>query len=190
MARARLREVLGRECGRAPNGLRFAYGQYGKPWLPAHPMLRFNLTHAGAVGLVAVAVGRDVGVDVEPTNRRGDLGEVATRFFSPTERAALAALDGGARAGATLRCWCRKEAYLKARGDGLTRSLDSFDVAVGERASSVLIATRPDPTDADAWHVTDLDVGPGYVAALAVGRGQSDAVPIVAPWRPTQVRSM
>jgi len=170
VARARLRAVLGRACGLAPAELRFAYGAHGKPWLPAHPALRFNLTHAGEVGLVAVATGCEVGVDVEATNRRGDLDAVAATFFSSAERLALAGLAGSARSAAILRCWCRKEAYLKARGDGLTRPLDSFDVAVGISAASVLIATRPEPADADAWHVTDLDVGPGYVGAFAIER--------------------
>jgi 4'-phosphopantetheinyl transferase len=171
VARARLRHVLA-ACGAGPaERIRFGYGRFGKPALPAHPALAFNLSHAGDLALVAVAWRREVGVDLERLDPDRRLDDVARRFFSSVERRGLERIGGADRAVALLRCWCRKEAYLKARGDGLTRPLDSFDVAIGEpvtAAASLLRATRPDGREAAAWDLRDLDVGAGYVAAVAL----------------------
>jgi 4'-phosphopantetheinyl transferase len=198
VARARLRLLLARQVGGRAEALRFGYGPHGKPFLPEHPTLRFNLAHAGEDALLAIADRREVGVDLEALGGRRDLEDVARAFFSPAERAALAAVAPARRATAILRCWCRKESYLKARGDGLTRSLATFDVAVDVAAAcaggrSLLLATRPDAADALAWQIRDLDVGPRYVAALAVEgvveRAPSVAVAFVV-WRDPTARSM
>ena len=180
VGRAHLRSLLA-SLGAGPAAdIRFAYGDQGKPWLPVRPELRFNLSHAGDVSLVAVARA-DVGVDLEPLVPRRRLDDVAERFFSPTERSALARLAADERPAAVLRCWCRKEAYLKARGEGLARPLDTFDVATDARPSgerSLLGATRPDAREAAAWDLRDVDVGPGYVAAVAL-RGRITRVRVV-----------
>jgi 4'-phosphopantetheinyl transferase len=171
VARARLRLLLAALGAGAPARIQFAHGARGKLWLPAHPELQFNVSHAGGLVVVAVAWRVEVGVDVEPLERHRRQDEAAERFFSLAERSALARLHEPERAAAVLRCWCRKEAYLKARGEGLARRLDSFDVATDEPsdgAASLLLATRPDAAEAAAWHVRDLDVGAGYAAALAL----------------------
>ena len=182
VSRARLRLVLAGAGAGPADRLRFATGRHGKPSLPAHPALQFNLSHAGDVALVAVAERAAVGVDVEPLQRGRDLDEVARRFFSAAERAALARLADAARAPAALRCWCRKEAYVKARGDGLARGLDAFDVAtdaaVAGRGTSLLLATRPDAEDAGRWDLRDVDVGPEHAAAVAA-RGRIDRVVLI-----------
>ena len=177
IARARLRIVLAAHAGGAPQDLRFAYGPHGKPWLPALPSLRFNVAHAGDRALVAIAHGREVGIDLERVEPRRDLADVARQFFSAAERQALDGLEASLRQTAILRCWCRKEAYVKARGGGLTRPLDSFDVAIGPLgdARSLLVATRPDPSDAGEWLVRDVALGPGWASALAVDASAAGA---------------
>jgi 4'-phosphopantetheinyl transferase len=176
----RARFVVGRAClrlvlaghGAGPAArLRFGYGARGKPRLLSRPALRFNLAHAGDLALVAVAAGREVGVDVERVADERDVAAVVARFFSRHERAELDRLSARDRRGRFPHCWCRKEAYVKARGDGLFLPLDSFDVAVeapGTRAGSLLLATRPRAGEAAAWDLRDLAVGAGYAAALAV----------------------
>jgi 4'-phosphopantetheinyl transferase len=170
-ARARLRLLLsGYGAGPAAR-IRFGYGAQGKPLLPSQPDLRFNLSHSGECALVAVALHHEVGVDVELLGGDRRLDGVAERFFSRAENEALARRHARERTIACHRCWCRKEAYVKARGEGLMVALDSFDVAVdhaGAGATSLLLATRPNTADALAWDLRDLDVGPGYVAALAI----------------------
>ena len=93
---------------------------------------------------------------------------IAARFFSPIECSALAALPAALRCTAFFSCWTRKEAYIKARGDGLSLPLDAFDVAFVPGARARLIATRHDPGDAQRWTLSELQIGPDYAAALAV----------------------
>lgn len=169
-ARAGLRVVLADHARVPAADLRFGYGSHGKPWLRTVPDLRFNLSHARDLAVVAVAWRRDVGIDLESLDGARALAEVARRFFSPAENAALAALPTALRAAELVRVWCRKEAYAKARGLGLALPLHAFDVAVGAASSprtSLLIATRPHPADARAWELYDLAVAGGFVAALA-----------------------
>jgi 4'-phosphopantetheinyl transferase len=171
VTRAALRLILAREARTRPSELRFEKGPSGKPYLPAHPDLRFNVSHSRAVALIAVSRSRDVGIDVERFEPGRVPEAVARRFFSQAENAALERLPSSLRPLARLRTWCRKEAYVKARGAGLSMPLDSFDVAVDPTAElSVprLTATRPVLGDVHRWDVSDVEVGPEYVAAIAI----------------------
>lgn len=179
-AHAGLRAILAPYAGVQPANLRFGSGPHGKPRLRTRPDLRFNLAHACDVAVVAVAWGREVGVDVEPETRAPDLGAVARSFFSSAEHAALAALAPALRAAALPRVWCRKEAYAKARGRGLGLPFASFDVAVEPSprpGASLLLATRPRPEDAEAWELRDVDIGAGFVAALSWERRPAPSDP-------------
>ncbi len=182
VARGRLRLVLACAGAGPPDRIRFAYGRHGKPSLAMQPELQFNLSHTADVAVVAVTENAAVGVDVEELHRGRRLEQAAHRFFSAAERTALLRLADDTRAEAAIRCWCRKEAYLKARGEGLARPLDSFDVAVADLAprsdGSLLLATRPDSRESARWDVRDIDVGAGYAATVAVrGRmGRVDGV--------------
>jgi len=170
VARATLRAILARYLGVAPADVRFVYGPHGKPALaPEHGVdFSFNLSHAGDTALYAVTRGRRVGVDLEQIlPDKADVG-VAGRFFSPREVATLRALPPRPRHEAFFRCWTRKEAYVKARGDGLSLDLKSFDVSLAPVDPPALLATRPDPGEAARWSLYDVDAGPGYAAALAV----------------------
>jgi 4'-phosphopantetheinyl transferase len=120
------------------------------------------------MGLVAVALDREIGVDIERVRPDQMEESVARRYFSPREVAALQALDADARQEAFFACWTRKEAYLKARGDGLSFPLDQFDVSLAPEAPAALLSVRGDPEEASRWSLQDLRPGPGYVAALAV----------------------
>ena len=172
VARGRLRLVLACAGAGAPDRIRFAYGRHGKPSLALQPELQFNLSHTVDVAVVAVTENAAVGVDIEGLQRGRRLAQAAHHFFSAAERTALLQLADDIRAEAALRCWCRKEAFLKARGEGLARPLDSFDVAVADlarrRDGSLLLATRPDSRESAHWDVRDIDVGAGYAAAVAV----------------------
>jgi 4'-phosphopantetheinyl transferase len=163
------RLLLARCLGAAPEELRFTYNAFGKPALVSESRhLHFNISHSGEWVLIALSQDRALGVDVE--RKRADMAtaEIAARFFSPVECSALAALPAAERCAAFFSCWTRKEAYLKARGDGLSLPLDQFDVAFVPGVEPRLIATRHDPADAHRWRLTALQVGCGYAAALAV----------------------
>jgi len=171
VARGVLRAILSRYTGVEPGQLRFRYGAQGKPQLvgeTGREALRFNLSHAHELVLFAVARGRAIGVDLEYVRRDlADL-ELAERFFSPTEVAVLRALPAYARCRAFFNCWTRKEAYIKAKGGGLSIPLDQFDVTLGPGKAAALVEARWDAEEASRWSLHGMDPAPGYVAALAV----------------------
>lgn len=173
-ARGILREILGRYLRTPPECVRFGYNAHGKPELldaEERTRLRFNLSHAGGVALFAVASGREVGVDVETLREDFACAEVAAVFFSPREVETLTALPSHARTRAFFNCWTRKEAYVKARGMGLSLPLDCFDVSLAPGEPAALLATRGAEPDAAHWSLREIDVGTTHVAAVAAGGG-------------------
>ena len=175
VARGVLRDILGRYLGVPPSELGFRYSSYGKPALADagdEEGLRFNISHSHEMALFAVTRGREIGVDIEYLRREIACEEIAERFFSIHERASLRALPAEAKHQAFFNCWTRKEAYIKAHGEGLSLPLDQFDVSLAPGEPAALLATRGDPREALRWSLQALTPGPGYVAALAVeGQG-------------------
>jgi 4'-phosphopantetheinyl transferase len=170
VARGVLRDILSRYLGLAPGHLRFSYTSYGKPALVAShggDTLNFNLSHSHGYALYAVTRGREIGVDIEYIRPDFATEEIAERFFSARETAALRALPGEVRHEAFFLCWTRKEAYIKARGEGLSHPLDQFDVSLIPGESARLLGTRGDPQELFRWSLQELFPGPGYAAALA-----------------------
>ncbi|MDQ2106326.1 4'-phosphopantetheinyl transferase family protein, partial [Azospirillum isscasi] len=177
LRRGLLRHLLGRILGCAPATLAFAYGPMGKPFLPGGPA--FNLADCKDDVLIAIAPGGEVelGVDIERLRRVPDAAGIAERFFAPEERAAFAALPGALRDEAFLNGWTRKEAFIKATGQGLSTPLDRFavELAPGRPARLLSLDGALEAGNAADWSLFDLRPAPGTVAALA-GRGGG--------WRP------
>jgi 4'-phosphopantetheinyl transferase len=170
-ARAMLRTILASYLGTDPKGLTFLYSKKEKPSLgPQSPLsdITFNISHSGGIALFAFSRHREIGVDVEHVRRDFDVEAIARRFFSVHEQAQLAALPAEERIDAFFRCWTRKEAYIKATGDGLSLPLSQFDVSLGASENSALMATRPDSSEAGRWLLHEVPGGPGYIAALCV----------------------
>lgn len=167
-AHALLRAILGRCLDRPPNSLRFTADDRGKPRLHDPPVdLRFNLSHSGDLALVALTVGREVGVDLEQY-RPIEVLDLARHFFAESERSALEALAPSERLPAFFRCWTRKEAFIKALGAGLSFPLDDFDVDItADDVPQVLRACRDLPAAPRQWRIVPLAMAPGYAAALA-----------------------
>jgi 4'-phosphopantetheinyl transferase len=170
-ARGQLRQILGACASADPAALVFAYAARGKPRL-AEPLtdLEFNLAHSHQLGVVAVTRQSPVGIDVEYVPRRVDLRTIAERFFAPAEAAQLASLPDHEQLAAFQRCWTRKEAVLKTRGEGLSLPLDRFEVSLlpGEPARVVRMAPDLGPVD---WTLFDVSAPVGYVAAGAMVGG-------------------
>jgi 4'-phosphopantetheinyl transferase len=167
-ARGLLRELLGALLGEAPGTVRLEYGQHGKPYMRGP--LRFSVAHSGDLVLLAVACGREVGVDVELVRRLQDYEGVARAVLALEEQDALAALAEDDREAALLRAWTCKEAYLKACGDGLQFPPQSVVVSLGASEPPSLLAVRERPADADRFSLRTLAPAPGYVGALALER--------------------
>jgi 4'-phosphopantetheinyl transferase len=174
-ARGVLRAVLGRYLGVEPSQLRFCYGPHGKPELAERvgaERPHFNVSHSHGLALYAVTRDREIGVDLEYI--RPDLANeaIAGRFFATGEVTTLRGLPASMKPEGFFNCWTRKEAYIKARGDGLALPLDQFEVSLVPGEPATLLRTAYDPQEAGRWSLQALDPGPGYVAALAVeGQG-------------------
>lgn len=171
VARGLLRVLLGRYLRQDPQHLRFTYGPHGKPALATDTggvALRFNVSHSHGLALYAITCGREVGVDVERIRPAVAQEKIAERFFSPREVTVLRALPTLLQAPAFFACWTRKEAYIKAKGDGLSLPLDQFDVSLAPGEPAALLHTTRDPQEAACWALQDLAPAPGYRAAVAV----------------------
>lgn len=175
--RALLRILLASYVGAEPRALVLSYSSKDKPFLNSqnpNAAVEFNVSHSGELALLTFTRGRAVGVDVEKIRENLDPSMIARRYFSSNEQQQLAALDPSERCPGFFRCWTRKEAYIKARGDGLSLLLDSFDVSLAPRDQNALLASRAGEADITMWSLQDLQVAEGYAAALCVhGRGWS-----------------
>jgi 4'-phosphopantetheinyl transferase len=127
-----LREVLARYLDEDPAAIELRRGEHGKPALadPSSP-LRFNLSHSGDLALVAVAQGREVGVDIERIRPRRDLPRLTERALDPAAAAAVRGAPADERAIAFHQAWARREAIAKCLGTGLGAPLPPSPVAVG-----------------------------------------------------------
>jgi 4'-phosphopantetheinyl transferase len=165
--RGQLREALSRYVGEQPAGLRFRYGPHDKPYLVGDGP-HFNLSHSGPVMLLALSSAAEVGIDVELDVQDLARERIAERFFSPGEVRALRALPAALQARAFLHCWTRKEAFIKARGDGLSLALDSFDVTLAPGKPTRLVRTAWSREEPEEWQFADLsDQEHGFIAAVA-----------------------
>lgn len=170
VAHGLVRTILAIYLGLEPGDLRFRRASYGKPYLAEKTRadLRFNLSHSHGLALLAVSRQREIGVDVEWI--RPDVAEkkIAERFFSPREVATLRSLPAKQQPEAFFNCWTRKEAYIKARGQGLSLPLDTFDVSLAPGEPAALLASRIDAGEISRWRLVELAPGAGFRAALVV----------------------
>ncbi|MBD0325490.1 MAG: 4'-phosphopantetheinyl transferase superfamily protein [Pyrinomonadaceae bacterium] len=171
IAHGALRSVLSCYLNQEACQLRFSYSPYGKPAL-AHGLgddaLRFNMSHSDQLALIAVTRGREIGVDIERINAAVAHEKIAERFFSPAEVFKLRSLPVDVQAKAFFNCWTRKEAYIKARGEGLSLPLDQFDVSLVPGEAAALLSTKDDTQEAARWSLHELSPGSDYVAAVAI----------------------
>ncbi|MFO1150615.1 MAG: 4'-phosphopantetheinyl transferase superfamily protein [Alsobacter sp.] len=182
-ARGGLRAILASYLGCRPSDVTFAVGPHGKPQLdrPALPDLRFNLSHSGGLAALGVVVGPEIGVDIEAV--RPVEPQVAERFFARGERERLARLRGEAWTRGFHRCWTRKEAVLKAMGDGLAVPLDAFDVGLSDEDPVAVLAARPPVPQAESWTLLSFQPRAGIEGAVALRSARRHRL-VQLPWEP------
>lgn len=159
-----LRQLLGRYLNRAAADVEFEYGPQGKPVLrteSSQKPVQFNVSHSHGVALLAFAIRRQVGVDVELVRPDFASGKIAERFFSEQEVLELRSLPPATQNEGFFLCWTRKEAYIKARGEGLQIALKSFHVSLTPGK-----AERLQAEDESCWSLRSLLPGPQYVGAI------------------------
>lgn len=166
-AHAQMRHILALFLDCSPGAIRYTRGPQGKPALEQEGLLRFNLSHSEGIGLLAVCLGQETGVDVEFPRENIDLTAIARRFFAPIEAETIIALPPADRQRAFLACWTRKEAYIKLLGGGLSIPLDGFAVSV-HPGKPVSIHDTASDSPITSCSLYEIDPGSGCAAALAV----------------------
>jgi 4'-phosphopantetheinyl transferase len=170
-ARAALRSILGLYLEIKPEKIEFCYSKYGKPDIfgaKGENLLYFNLSHSHELALLAVSRRWRVGIDIEHVRSIPDAEQIAERFFSAAENVEFRALPSSKREESFLNCWTRKEAFIKAIGEGLSRPLDRFDVSLSPGEPARLLKIDGDTQEASIWSLAEIAPAPGYIAALAV----------------------
>jgi 4'-phosphopantetheinyl transferase len=174
VGRGALRALLAAYAGGRPEAVRFRYGHRGKPFLesPDPGDLQFNLSNSDELALVGFVRGPEIGVDVEYLKPMPDCEPIAERFFSESERKVLRGIPGPRKEEAFFNCWTRKEAYLKAVGEGLAAPLDSFDVTLAPGEPPRMLTLEGDAARAARWFFHHLLPAEQYVGAVAVDGGE------------------
>lgn len=171
VARGVLRSILSLYLKLPPAKVQFGYGPRGKPTLAAacgDGRLRFNLSHSHELALYAVTFERELGIDIEFMRPLDDAESVASHFFSAREQETLRNLPAHLKHQGFFNCWTRKEAYIKALGEGLYQPLDEFDVSLTPDEPSQLLAVRGKPGEVNRWSLYAIQPPTGYAAALIV----------------------
>ncbi|WP_341731080.1 4'-phosphopantetheinyl transferase superfamily protein [Microcoleus sp. EPA2] len=181
VGRGALRAILSRYLKVDPNLVEFSYGPCGKPEIAANldSTLSFNLSHSQGLALYALTRSRQIGVDIEKIRPVPQMESIAERFFSPQENTAFKTVSAEEKLAAFFNCWTRKEAYIKAIGDGLSFPLHRFSVSLTPGEPARLLDVELDAlgdsfaarTAPNLWYLKALIPAPNYLAAIAVETG-------------------
>ena len=179
LARGMLRHVLALYVNQRPQDIRFEYGARGKPQLDSD--IDFNLAHSHEMAVCAISYGRAIGVDVERVEPMRDWKQIAAKTFSRAEQAELFALEASEQLAGFFNGWTRKEAFVKARGDGLAIPLASFDVSLKPGEPAKLLGDRCDASEVGRWSLAAIELPQDYVGALAA-QGQIAEI-VLRQWK-------
>lgn len=171
VTRGILRSILSHYLDVEPSRFRFGYSSHGKPHLVEKSNsaeICFNLSYSHSLSLYAFTRSRQIGVDIEYIRTIKEASQIVARFFSSNEHAMWQQVPEGQKQEAFLNYWTCKEAYLKARGDGLSLPLDQFDVSFAPGEPPAILVNNGASDESSPWLLRALQPGPGYVAAIVV----------------------
>ncbi len=170
-----LRRLLSAYTGQPPRSIRFSHGPKGKPSLApgtAMPQIHFNMSHSQELAVYGFTLAGPIGIDVEYLRPMPDAASIAERFFSAREHQELVQLPEGLIREGFFNCWTRKEAYIKATGDGLSKPLDQFDVTLIPGQPARMLLLDGDAQQAARWSYHHFVPAPDYIGAVAIlGKG-------------------
>src|SRR5262245_61483501 len=161
VGRGILRKILSAYLAIGPGELRFTYNEYGRPAVSDDQNdrgLNFNLSHSAELALYAVTGGRVVGIDIEYMREDFASLEIAEHFFSRDEVAALKSLPADQRTAGFFNCWSRKEAFIKAKGMGVSYPLDRFTVSLAPGEAPALLKVDDDKLEVALWKMYELKI--------------------------------
>jgi 4'-phosphopantetheinyl transferase len=182
--RCALRILLGAYLNEQPEAIRYRAGFNGKPELEQACDLQFNTSGSHHLAAFAFTRGCELGVDVEHVRQFHDLDGLVKRFFASSESSELFSLSEDDRETAFFLCWTRKEAFVKAHGNGLSTPLDSFEVTLRPDKPARFLSIGGDQAAANEWSLEDLNPMPGYAGALAYRDSSRPLLrqPLLTPW--------
>ncbi len=170
LLRTRVSQILEKPISR----VRLEYSKYGKPKLSSGEFF-FNISHSNEHVILAISDEGEIGVDVEFVQEKKDLRKIASRFFSPGEMEVLETLTEEAFVDAFYVTWTKKEAFIKAHGDGLSIPLQQFEVEIFQDHSSLRRLDFGSSTAAE-WKLREVDIQGPYKAAICGQMSLSDVV--------------
>ena len=171
IGRGILRSILGRYLTVDPSCLQFCYGNNGKPYLvntSGHEMICFNSSKSNGVALFAFTRDREIGVDIEQIRDIPEMDLIVEIFFSFKESNLYRSLPERKKKEAFFNCWTRKEAFIKAIGDGLYFPLDKFMVSMVPGEEARLLGIERNSKGISRWSVQGMIPACGFTAAYAV----------------------
>lgn len=180
ITRGSLRKYLGLLAEADPAVFKFKYLKHGKPILEESSQyadISFNVSHSNDIALIAISRKQNIGIDVEKINYEIDPQTLVSRFFSKAEQSEFNALPKTIKAKAFCACWTRKEAFIKAIGDGVAYGLDKFDVSVDPETQQPKISLHKPSTE--IWSALNLHINNDYMACLV---SNTDAINVRC-WR-------
>lgn len=170
LSRGLLRMISAQYLGIHPKKIDFKYGAFGKPSYVQRTFLKFNVSHSGTYIVLAFTRESEIGVDVELIKKNFDVLDIAQNFFSNDEIKSLETFKKPERVEAFFRCWTRKEAFIKAKGSGLSFPLDAFTVSL-DKDNPELLKTEWDNEERNEWRLFSFIPADGYVGSLLVNKG-------------------
>lgn len=171
VSRGILKAILARYLSVEASRMQFCYGKNGKPALPdafGKRNIHFNMSDSEGLAIYGFTRDREIGVDIERIRDISEMNHISERFFSVRENAVFRALPESKKKEAFFACWTRKEAFIKAIGDGLSRPLDKFDVSLVPGEPARLLRIEGDSKGASRWSIQELKPASGFAAAFAV----------------------
>jgi 4'-phosphopantetheinyl transferase len=168
IARGILRSLIGKYLEINPAEVSFRYSEFGKPDIADNHFLQFNISHSQNIALFAFTKKLNVGVDVEFVNPDIEVKDIAAKFFSPNEVSNLFALPEKKHTLGFFNCWTRKEAFIKAVGEGLSFPLNKFEVSLEPDEPVKLLATDWEPKDVSKWSIYSISPAANFVGGLAI----------------------
>jgi 4'-phosphopantetheinyl transferase len=175
-ARAILRLLLGKYLARGAAEISFHYSKFGKPGIADDNSFQFNISHSQNMALFAFTKKFDIGVDIEFVNPDIEVKDIAANFFSANEIMNLLALPEEQQALGFFNCWTRKEAFIKAVGEGLSFPLDKFEVSLEPGKPAKLLATDWDREAVSKWSLYSISPGVNFVGCLAMEGFVNDVI--------------
>ncbi len=176
ISRGALRQLSALYLDRPIDDIAFTYGEYGKPEYSFKSYLKFNVSHSGDMAIIGFVKDHDIGVDIEHIKTDFDVMDIAVNYFSELEIKTLKAFPKKKHIEGFYRCWTRKEAFIKAKSQGLSFPLNAFSVSIDSNNHANLLETKWDKREAKDWKLFSFTPNKDYIGAVSIKGAVNDLI--------------